>query len=106
MSIVLCHILKPVSASMQDAALVNGGTGFMGSNFILQWFNRRGAAVVNLDLPALAGDRNNLAALDGTSAIRICLGRCCRSNGCAPSLLSPPNAMKASRRVILLRRRG
>lgn len=65
MSIVLCHILKPVNACMQDAILVTGGAGFIGSNFVLQWFDCCGSAVVNLNLLTCAGNRNNLATLDG-----------------------------------------
>lgn len=65
MSIVLCHILKLVSSSMLDTILVTGGAGFIGSNFVLQWFNSCASAVVNLDLLTYAGNRNNLASLEG-----------------------------------------
>ncbi len=46
--------------------LVTGGAGFIGSNFVLDWRAAHpGEAVVNLDALTYAGNRENLAALDG-----------------------------------------
>jgi dTDP-glucose 4,6-dehydratase len=50
--------------------LVTGGAGFIGSNFVLEWF--KGAAVacepvVNLDALTYAGNLENLASLEGES---------------------------------------
>ena len=48
--------------------LVTGGAGFIGSNFVLDWFERGGAAaepIVNLDALTYAGNLANLAALAG-----------------------------------------
>jgi len=45
--------------------LVTGGAGFIGSNFVLDWIEATGEAVVNLDALTYAGNRENLAALDG-----------------------------------------
>jgi dTDP-glucose 4,6-dehydratase len=40
--------------------LVTGGAGFIGSNFILQWIEKEGEAVVNLDKLTYAGNLHNL----------------------------------------------
>ena len=45
--------------------LVTGGAGFIGSNFILDWFENGGEPVVNLDKLTYAGNRMNLRSLDG-----------------------------------------
>ena len=45
--------------------LVTGGAGFIGSNFVLDWLARSDETVVNLDALTYAGNRENLAALDG-----------------------------------------
>jgi dTDP-glucose 4,6-dehydratase len=45
--------------------LVTGGAGFIGSNFVLGWISATGEPVVNLDALTYAGNRENLAALDG-----------------------------------------
>lgn len=45
--------------------LVTGGAGFIGSNFVLDWLDRDGDPVINLDALTYAGNLRNLAALDG-----------------------------------------
>jgi len=45
--------------------LVTGGAGFIGSNFVLDWLAQSDEGVVNLDKLTYAGNRENLAALDG-----------------------------------------
>jgi dTDP-glucose 4,6-dehydratase len=45
--------------------LVTGGAGFIGSNFVLDWLTQSDETVVNLDALTYAGNRRNLAALDG-----------------------------------------
>jgi dTDP-glucose 4,6-dehydratase len=48
--------------------LVTGGAGFIGSNFVLEWFKdaaTSGETVVNLDALTYAGNAENLAALSG-----------------------------------------
>ena len=45
--------------------LVTGGAGFIGSNFVLGWFKTSAEPVVNLDALTYAGNRANLAALQG-----------------------------------------
>ena len=45
--------------------LVTGGAGFIGANFILDWIESTGEAVVNLDALTYAGNLESLAPLDG-----------------------------------------
>lgn len=45
--------------------LVTGGAGFIGANFVLDWLAQSNEAVVNLDKLTYAGNRENLAPLDG-----------------------------------------
>jgi dTDP-glucose 4,6-dehydratase len=45
--------------------LVTGGAGFIGSNFVLDWLAAGGEPVVNLDKLTYAGNRENLASLEG-----------------------------------------
>ena len=46
--------------------LVTGGAGFIGSNFVLDWLADAAAEpIVNLDALTYAGNRQNLAALEG-----------------------------------------
>jgi dTDP-glucose 4,6-dehydratase len=48
---------------MQNAILVTGGAGFIGSNFILQRMECDAAAIVNLDKLTYAGNLHNLEAI-------------------------------------------
>ena len=45
--------------------LVTGGAGFIGSNFVLDWLAQSSEPLVTLDLLTYAGNRRNLAALEG-----------------------------------------
>lgn len=45
--------------------LVTGGAGFIGSNFVLDWLAGSDEPVVNLDKLTYAGNRENLAAVEG-----------------------------------------
>ena len=45
--------------------LVTGGAGFIGSNFVLDWLAQSDEPVINLDALTYAGNRENLALLDG-----------------------------------------
>ena len=49
------------------AILVTGGAGFIGSNFIHDWFAEGGEAVVNLDKLTYAGNLRNLASLPASA---------------------------------------
>lgn len=48
--------------------LVTGGAGFIGSNFVLDWLAGSDEPVVNVDKLTYAGNRQNLASLEGNSA--------------------------------------
>jgi dTDP-glucose 4,6-dehydratase len=48
---------------LNDTILVTGGAGFIGSNFILDWFRHESGRIVNLDKLTYAGNPRNLAAL-------------------------------------------
>jgi dTDP-glucose 4,6-dehydratase len=45
--------------------VVTGGAGFIGSNFVLDWLAQSDEGVVNLDKLTYAGNRANLASLEG-----------------------------------------
>ena len=45
--------------------LVTGGAGFIGANFVLDWLAQSDEPVVNLDKLTYAGNRENLASLEG-----------------------------------------
>jgi dTDP-glucose 4,6-dehydratase len=45
--------------------LVTGAAGFIGSNFVLDWFSQSTEDVVSLDLLNYAGDLENLSSLNG-----------------------------------------
>ncbi len=47
--------------------LVTGGAGFIGSNFVLDWLDVSDEPIINLDLLTYAGNRQNLAAVEGDS---------------------------------------
>ncbi len=47
--------------------LVTGGAGFIGSNFIIDWFDHSNEAIINLDKLSYAGNLDNLAALENNS---------------------------------------
>lgn len=57
-------------------ALVTGGAGFIGSNFVLQWVGAGGKAV-NLDLQTYAGNPANLASLEGNPRHALVRGDVC-----------------------------
>ncbi len=50
---------------MNKTILVTGGAGFIGSNFVLDWFGVEADQIVNLDKLTYAGNAQNLAALEG-----------------------------------------
>lgn len=45
--------------------LITGGSGFIGSNFVLDWLSQTDEPVINLDLLTYAGNLENLACLWG-----------------------------------------
>ena len=54
--------------------LVTGGAGFIGFNFVLDWIAATGEPVVTLDALTYAGNRENLASLDGDPRITVVRG--------------------------------
>jgi len=62
---------------MPNTILVTGGAGFIGSNFVLSWMRKTGAAVVNLDRLTYAGNAANLAALEDDERYTFVRGDIC-----------------------------
>jgi len=58
---------------MQKTILVTGGSGFIGSNFILQWIREEATPVVNLDKLTYAGNPRNLQGI--ASDPRYCFAK-------------------------------
>ena len=56
---------------MQNLILVTGGSGFIGSNFVLQWMARESAHVVNLDKLTYAGNPRNLESVSEKPGYRF-----------------------------------
>jgi dTDP-glucose 4,6-dehydratase len=44
--------------------LITGGSGFIGANFIINWFNEKDEPIVNLDKLTYAANQNNLLTLN------------------------------------------
>lgn len=58
--------------------LITGGAGFIGSNFVHHWCHQYpGDRVVVLDALTYAGNRSNLASLEGTANLRFVQGDIC-----------------------------
>jgi dTDP-glucose 4,6-dehydratase len=57
--------------------LVTGGAGFIGSNFILEWFRHSDEPLINLDVLTYAGNPENLAALRDRSGYLFVHGDIC-----------------------------
>lgn len=47
--------------------LVTGAAGFIGANFVLDWFKQSDESIINLDKLTYAGNLANLASLKGDS---------------------------------------
>lgn len=54
--------------------LVTGGAGFIGSNFVLDWFAQSDEQVINLDQLTYAGNLENLTSLEGDERHRFVNG--------------------------------
>lgn len=57
--------------------LVTGGAGFIGANFVLEWLAQTDEPVLNLDALTYAGNRDNLAGLEGDARHRFVQGDIC-----------------------------
>src|SRR3954453_1286511 len=62
---------------MENAILVTGGAGFIGSNFVLQWRALENSPVINLDKLTYAGTLRNLTQLANDSAHHFVQGDIC-----------------------------
>jgi dTDP-glucose 4,6-dehydratase len=62
---------------MEKTILVTGGSGFIGSNFILQWFEQEGTPVVNLDKLTYAGNPRNLLRVSSDPRYSFTRGDIC-----------------------------
>lgn len=56
---------------MRDLILVTGGSGFIGSNFILQWMRAESCPVLNLDKLTYAGNPRNLDSVAANPQYRF-----------------------------------
>ena len=65
-----------MSGTLDHVAVVTGGAGFIGSNFVLQWVDN-GAFAVTLDLETYAGNRANLLRVDGSPQHALVHGDIC-----------------------------
>jgi dTDP-glucose 4,6-dehydratase len=62
---------------MMDGVLVTGGAGFIGSNFVLEWFAQGNGKLVNLDKLTYAGNLENLAMVEANPAYTFVQGDIC-----------------------------
>ncbi|WP_263382425.1 dTDP-glucose 4,6-dehydratase [Granulicella arctica] len=62
---------------MMDGILITGGAGFIGSNFILEWFAHGGAPLINVDKLTYAGNLENLTSVEGRSDYIFVQGDIC-----------------------------
>jgi dTDP-glucose 4,6-dehydratase len=62
---------------ISDTIVVTGGAGFIGSNFVLEWFKSDGASLVNLDAFTYAGNAENLQSLKSDQRHRLVCGDIC-----------------------------
>ena len=68
-----CRLQQEEKASvlMEKPILVTGGSGFIGSNFILHWLEQESTPVINLDKLTYAGNPRNLESDFSRSALSI-----------------------------------
>ncbi len=62
---------------MENAILVTGGAGFIGSNFVLQWMREEPSPVINLDKLTYAGNLRNLESISSSRNYRFVQGDIC-----------------------------
>jgi dTDP-glucose 4,6-dehydratase len=67
------------AARTPTCILVTGSAGFIGSNFVLEWVSKGGRAVT-LDLLTYAGNRANLAVIEGSRRHEFVHGDICDSD--------------------------
>ena len=64
---------------MSKRVLITGGAGFIGSNFVHHWCEKYDGRVVVLDILGYAGNRANVAGLEGKERFRLVEGDICDS---------------------------
>ena len=52
--------------------IVTGGSGFIGSNFILDWLDRFDEQIINIDIMTYAANKNNLKNEESKKNFRSC----------------------------------
>ena len=62
---------------MRSPIIVTGGAGFIGSNFILDWFANSPAPLVNFDKLTYAGNLHNLESISSRPEYRFVHGDIC-----------------------------
>jgi dTDP-glucose 4,6-dehydratase len=62
---------------IRETILVTGGAGFIGSNFVLQWLEKVGTLLVNVDALTYAGNAENLDSLKNDPRHRFVKGDIC-----------------------------
>jgi len=62
---------------MEKTIVVTGGSGFIGSNFILQWMEQEDTSVVNLDRLTYAGNPRNLLSVSSDPRYSFVKGDVC-----------------------------
>ncbi|MEM8505940.1 MAG: dTDP-glucose 4,6-dehydratase [Cyanobacteria bacterium P01_D01_bin.1] len=62
---------------MPKHVLITGGAGFIGSNFVHHWFKQHHGRVIVLDILGYAGNRTNLADLEGRDEFQLVEGDIC-----------------------------
>jgi len=65
---------EKASVLMDKPILVTGGAGFIGSNFILHWFEQERTPVVNLDKLTYAGNLRNLESISSEAGYHFVHG--------------------------------
>jgi dTDP-glucose 4,6-dehydratase len=65
---------------LENVILVTGGAGFIGSNFVLEWIDKVGTPLVNLDLLTYAGNAANLDSLRDDDRHLFVRGDICDGN--------------------------
>mgnify|MGYP001274575618 CR=1 FL=1 len=58
------HCLKNLDYTYLMSILVTGGCGFIGTNFILDWFRSSNEEIINLDKLNYASNKGNLSSVD------------------------------------------
>src|SRR5579863_546133 len=66
-----------MNLQLTDTIVVTGGAGFIGSNFILDWFGAEASPVVTLDKLTYAGNLRNLDRVAGDSRHTFVPGDIC-----------------------------